>query len=30
MRDLCNLERLLKLKHEAMSINSDIESENRK
>jgi len=30
MRDLSNLERLLKLKHEAMKINSDVESENRK
>lgn len=30
MRDLSNLERLLKLKHEAMEINSDVESENRK
>ena len=30
MRDLSNLERLLKLKHEATNINSEIESENRK
>ena len=30
MRDLRNLERLLKLKNEAKNINSEIESENRK
>ena len=30
MRDLSNLERLLKLKKESMKINSEIESENRK